>query len=147
KGAWDAVQALNNLFAGPLVDAAPGGRTGGAAGLTDRGRAVVVAFRRVQGEIEAALAKLDTQVDGAPTGDLFWSLGMRTSARNALRGEIVDISPGDVSAEVILRVAEGVEITAMLTRRSVEDLGLAIGRPAIALIKASFIVLARGEDV
>ena len=147
KGAWDAVQALNNLFAGPLVEAAPGGPSGGAARLTARGRAVALAFRRVQGEIVATLAKLDDHAAGEPTSDLFWSLGMRTSARNALRGEIVGISPGAVSAEVILRVAEGVEITAMLTRQSVETLDLAVGKPAIALIKASFIVLARGEGL
>ena len=72
---------------------------------------------------------------------------MRTSARNALRGVITHISPGAVSAEVTLNVADGVTITAMLTRQSVEDLDLSVGRPAIALIKASFVVLARGEGL
>ena len=48
KGAWDAVQALNNLFDGPLVAAAPGGRAGGAASVTPRGLAVIAAFRRVE---------------------------------------------------------------------------------------------------
>ena len=35
----------------------------------------------------------------------------------------------------------------MLTRRSVEDLGLKVGAPAIALIKSSFVVLAKGEGI
>jgi molybdate transport system regulatory protein len=35
----------------------------------------------------------------------------------------------------------------VLTRHSVEDLGLAVGRPAIALIKSSFVVLAKGENL
>src|ERR1700754_5346095 len=48
KGAWDVVQALNNLFDTPLIEAAPGGRSGGAAVVTARGQAVVTAFRRVQ---------------------------------------------------------------------------------------------------
>src|SRR5436190_22370119 len=61
KGAWDIVQALNNLFDEPLIAAAPGGRAGGTATVTPRGQAVVSAFRRVQGEIDAALAKLDGQ--------------------------------------------------------------------------------------
>ena len=34
KGAWDAVQALNNLFERPLVEAQTGGRQGGAAAVT-----------------------------------------------------------------------------------------------------------------
>lgn len=146
KGAWDVVQALNNLFEGPLIEAAPGGRAGGSAAITPRGEAVVAAFHRVRTEIEATLAKLDDTLSAEPA-DLFWSLGMRTSARNALRGQIIDITPGAVSAEVTLKVADGVTITATLTRQSVEDLGLMVGKPAVALIKASFVMLARGEGL
>lgn len=147
RGAWDAVQALNNLFEAPLIEAAPGGRHGGAATVTPRGRAVIAAFRQVQGELDAALAKLETHMAAGPARDLFWSLGMRTSARNALRGEIAAVSPGAVNAEVTLAVAEGVTLTAVLTRRSIEDLGLAVGKPAIALIKASFVLLAVDEGL
>lgn len=146
KGAWDIVQALNNLFETPLIAAAPGGRAGGTAQVTARGRAVVAAFRRVQGEIDAALAKLDAGVTG-DARDLFWSLGMRTSARNALRGEITHIGEGAVSSEVTLAVGGDVAITAVVTRHSVEDLGLAVGKPAIALVKSSFVLLARGENL
>jgi len=145
KGAWDVVQALNNLFESPLIEAAPGGRTGGVAQVTARGRAVVTAFRRVQQELDAALAKLDAELNGAAAIDLFWSLGMRTSARNALRGVVSNVTPGAVNGEVTLALADGVEITAILTRRSIDDLGLAVGKPAIALIKAGFVVLAKGD--
>jgi molybdate transport system regulatory protein len=72
---------------------------------------------------------------------------MRTSARNALRGEISHITEGAVNSEVTLRLAEGVEITAIVTRHSVEELGLAVGKPAIALIKSSFVLLAKGEGI
>jgi molybdate transport system regulatory protein len=147
KGAWDIVQALNNLFDAPLVEAAPGGKAGGAARVTARGRDVAAAFQRVQGEIDAALAKLEAGLTGETARDLFWSLGMRTSARNALRGQISRIGEGAVSSEVALRLADGVEIVAVLTRRSVEDLGLTVGAPAIALIKSSFVLLAKGENL
>jgi molybdate transport system regulatory protein len=147
KGAWDIVQALNNLFEAPLIEAAPGGRAGGAATVTERGRDVAAAFHRVQGEIDAALAKLEAGLSGETARDLFWSLGMRTSARNALRGQISHIAPGAVSSEVSLAIAAGVEIVAVLTRTSVEDLGLTVGAPAIALIKSSFVLLAKGENL
>ena len=143
KAAWDAVQALNNLFDGPLVTAAPGGRRGGAAVVTERGRAVIQAFRRVQAELDAALARLDRSVEP----DLFWSLGMKTSARNALRGRIARITPGAVSTEVALALGEGLDIVAVVTRQSAADLGLTLGAPAIALIKSSFVVLAKGESL
>lgn len=143
RAAWDAVQALNNLFERPLVTAAAGGKTGGAATVTAQGEAVLAAFRRVQAEMAAAQAKLDQGL-GA---DVFWSLGMKTSARNALRGEIVRISEGSVNAEVTLRLADGVEIVSVVTSRSLGDLGLAVGGAAIALIKSSFVVLAKGENL
>lgn len=143
KGAWDAVQALNNLLDGPLIQAAPGGSRGGQASLTPRGVAALAAFRRVQAEMDAALAKLD----GAFEADVFWSLGMKTSARNALRGTVSRLAPGAVNTEVVLRVADGLEIVAIVTGQSVEDLGLRVGAPAIALIKSSFIVLAKGEGL
>ena len=147
KGAWDIVQGLNNLFATPLIEAASGGKTGGAARVTVRGREVAIAFRRVQAEIDAAVAKLEANLSGESARDLFWSLGMRTSARNALRGEVSRITDGAVNSEVGLRIADGVELTAILTRRSVAELGLAVGKPAIALIKSSFILLAKGEGL
>ena len=143
KAAWDAVQALNNLFDAPLIIAAAGGKAGGAAQVTPRGQAALAAFRRVQAEMDSALAKLDRGL-GA---DVFWSLGMKTSARNALRGRIDRITAGAVSAEVTLRLADGLDIVATITAQSVEDLGLAEGVPAIALIKSSFIVLAKGQGL
>ncbi|HEY8572574.1 TOBE domain-containing protein [Phenylobacterium sp.] len=142
KGAWDAVQALNNLFDQPLVAAHAGGRQGGAATLTPRGEALIAAFRRVEDELARTVERLEQGV----IADI-WSLGMRTSARNALRGTVSRISDGAVSAEVTLQVADGVEIVAVITRGSVADLGLAVGSPAIALIKSSFIVLAKGEGL
>lgn len=147
KGAWDAIQALNNLFDAPLIAASAGGKAGGAALVTPRGLAVIKAFREVEREIGAALSRLEAGLAGAPDdqglGDLFWSLGLRTSARNALRGTVVRIGEGTVTAEVTLSVGDGVEITSMITRHSVEELGLTVGKPAIALIKSSFVMLTR----
>ena len=72
---------------------------------------------------------------------------MRTSARNALRGDIAAITPGAVNGEVTLRLADGVFVTAIVTSRSIKELGLAVGKPAIALIKAGFVILAKGEGL
>jgi molybdate transport system regulatory protein len=139
KGAWDGVQALNNLFDAPLVTANAGGKTGGAATVTPRGLAVIRAFREVEREIGAALSRLEA---GLAEPDLFWSLGLRTSARNALRGTVVAIQDGEVTARVVIDLGDGVEIVSIITRRSREELRLAVGKPAIALIKSSFVILA-----
>lgn len=143
RAAWDAVQVLNNLFESPLVAPVAGGKSGGATTVTLHGQAVLAAFHRVDAEMAAARAKLD---QGMAT-DVFWSLGMKTSARNALRGEIVRIAKGEVNAEVTLRLSSGVEIVSVVTVRSVGDLGLAVGGQVIALIKSSFVVLAKGDNL
>lgn len=148
KGAWDGVQALNNLFDGPLISAQPGGRQGGAANVTPRGHAVIAAFHKVEAELGEALARLEARLGGEGELDgLFWSLGMKTSARNALRGVVSRVTEGAVNSEVALKVADGVEIVSIITRQSVQELGLAPGKPAIALIKSSFVVLAKGEGM
>lgn len=147
KGAWGAVQALNNLFARPLVAAQTGGAHGGGARLTDAGDAVLRAY----GRVEATLVRIAGQIEQAVTdGDididsLVWSIGMKTSARNALRGVVEKVTDGAVNAEVVLRVTPKVSIVAIVTRESVAELGLVLGREAIALIKSSFVILATGD--
>jgi molybdate transport system regulatory protein len=76
---------------------------------------------------------------------LFWSLGMKSTARNALRGVVESVTDGAVNAEVVLRISPQARIVAIVTRQSVTDLGLEPGRAAIALINSSFIILAPGE--
>jgi molybdate transport system regulatory protein len=147
KGAWDAVQALNNLSPSPLVATRAGGRQGGIAEVTAQGRAVIAAFHAVEAELAHVLAGLERRLagDGERLHTLMWSLGMKTSARNALRGVVESVVDGAVNAEVTLSIGEGAKIVAVITRQSVQALGLAPGRPAIALIKASFVILARGD--
>jgi len=141
KGAWDAVQALNNLFDAPLIAAGAGGRAGGGAQVTPRGHAVVRAFRDMEREVGVALARLEAGLASEVGEDLFWSLGLRTSARNALRGTVAALGPSGVTVEVRLALGDGLSIVSVITRRSAEELGLAIGRPAVALIKSSFVRL------
>jgi molybdate transport system regulatory protein len=149
KGAWDAVQALNNLFDQPLVMTRAGGRYGGEAALSQRGAEAIKGFRSVEAELARLAATLDNgaaETGRAPLTSMIWSLGMRTSARNALKGVVEGVRDGAVNAEVTLRISEGAVITAIITRESVRDLGLAPGREAIALIKSSFVILARGDE-
>lgn len=67
---------------------------------------------------------------------------IRTSARNQLWGEVCRIHVGPINAEVTLAVPGGRTVTAVITKDSLERLGLAEGRPACALFKASSVVLA-----
>lgn len=67
---------------------------------------------------------------------------MKLSARNVLKGKIVKIVPGAVNAEVILQLPGGEQIVSIITRDSVDALGLEPGREAYAVIKASNVMIA-----
>ena len=141
KGAWDAVQALNNLSERPLIIARPGGAAGGAAEVTAAGQMLISAFRRIEAELDQLAARLGEGLAGE-AGQLSWSLAMKTSARNALGGRVAKIEVGAVNCEVHLDVSPRVRIVAIITRESLDELGLAVGVAALALIKSSFVILA-----
>ena len=67
---------------------------------------------------------------------------MQISARNALSGRVKSIQHGAVNAEVVIEVPGGLEIVSIITRASAERLGLAPGKAAIALVKASDVMVA-----
>ena len=56
KRAWTLVEAMNAMFAAPLVDAVKGGAGGGGASLTPLGSRIVAAYRRVEERAAAACA-------------------------------------------------------------------------------------------
>lgn len=66
---------------------------------------------------------------------------MRTSARNHFTGQVSAVKAGAVNDEITLRVDAGVEIVAIVTHGSAAALGLAAGKPAFALVKASSVIV------
>jgi molybdate transport system regulatory protein len=67
---------------------------------------------------------------------------MRTSARNQFAGLVKELTKGPISTEVVLEVARGIDVVAVISTRSAEALGLAVGKRGYALIKASSVVVA-----
>ncbi len=67
---------------------------------------------------------------------------MKLSARNMLKGKVTQVKPGTVNTEVILELPGGAHIVAIITKESAENLGLAVGKSAYAVIKASSVMIA-----
>ena len=67
---------------------------------------------------------------------------MKISARNSLKGRIVRINSGAVNSEVIIQTAAGETIVAIITKASVESLGLKEGKQVYAVVKASNVMVA-----
>jgi molybdopterin-binding protein len=67
---------------------------------------------------------------------------MKLSARNMLKGQVREIVEGSVNNEVTIELPGGTRVVAIITKRSSEALGLAVGREAYAVIKASSVMVA-----
>lgn len=66
---------------------------------------------------------------------------MRISARNQLRGTIVEITKGATTAHVRIDLGTSI-VTASITNQSVDELGLTVGGEAYAVVKASDVMVA-----
>lgn len=64
----------------------------------------------------------------------------KISARNRLRGTIEEIVLGTVTAKVTVKVGENI-IESVITRQSVEEMGIAVGDTVTALIKSTEVML------
>jgi molybdopterin-binding protein len=68
---------------------------------------------------------------------------MRLSARNILKGKVIEVKKGATTAHVRLELPGGAVITSSITNEAVDELRLAAGDEAFAVIKASDVMVAR----
>jgi molybdopterin-binding protein len=67
---------------------------------------------------------------------------MRISARNQIKGKVVEVKTGATTAHVRVEIAGGVIVTAAITNEAVADLKLKEGAAATVVIKASDVMIA-----
>ncbi|MFA0821306.1 MAG: molybdopterin-binding protein [Methanomethylovorans sp.] len=67
---------------------------------------------------------------------------MKISARNSIKGKVKNVVIGQVSAEVTIDLGNGKEIVSVITKNSVENLGIKVGKEVYAVIKASSVMIA-----
>ena len=68
--------------------------------------------------------------------------GMKLSARNQIPGKIKSITEGVVTAEVVIELDGGGDLVSVITRKSVESLGLAVGKRVYAVVKSTEVMVA-----
>ncbi|OLP16343.1 transporter [Leptolyngbya sp. 'hensonii'] len=78
-----------------------------------------------------------TDLEAAPT-----KRPLKVSSRNILKGVVTQVITGSVNSEVTLEIVHRVQLTSIITKTSAEQLGLAAGKEAYAVIKSSDVVIA-----
>ena len=68
---------------------------------------------------------------------------MKLSARNQLKGKIVGVIKGQTTAHVRIDIGGGVIVTSSITNEAVDELALKIADDAVAVIKASDVMVAK----
>lgn len=66
---------------------------------------------------------------------------MKLSARNQLKGRILEVVRGATTSHVRIDLGDGTVVTASITNEAVDDLKLAAGQEAYAVIKASDVMV------
>ena len=69
---------------------------------------------------------------------------MRLSARNIIKGKVLEVKLGSTTAHVRIDVSGGTVITSSITNEAVEALAIKVGDAAYAVIKASDVMV--GKD-
>lgn len=142
KGAWLMLESACNLAHEPLLETAAGGAGGGGTHLTDAARALLRAWQALQADHAAFLRGQEAHLAQLPAlHGLLRRMSMKTTARNQFAGVVSALSLGPVSAEVSIALKTGDVITSTMTTAAAKRLKLKRGKEALALIKASAIVL------
>lgn len=142
KGAWLVLETAANLARTPLVNSLSGGRGGGGSRLTPAAHELLGAWLQLQDRHQQFLNEQERWLLAQPSlANLLKRMSMKTTARNQFSGTVSHVLVGPATAQATLKLAGGQEITASMTRAAAEQLKLAVGQEAIALIKASELVL------
>lgn len=66
---------------------------------------------------------------------------MKLSARNQLKGTVVEVQEGAVNGIVKIDIGGGNVISSTISMSSIKELGLAVGKEAYAVIKATSVMV------
>ena len=131
---WNYVQRIQNALGENVVETHKGGKTGGGgAKLTETGKSLLGEYTR----LEDFLGEFLSHPDGTEV------VRLKLSARNQLKGKIVAVEKGVITAKVKLEIEVPAFVTAVITKEAVEDLKLKVGDEVSAIIKSTEIVIGK----
>jgi molybdate transport system regulatory protein len=133
RNGWDRVKSMEEKLRVHLVQTKVGGKAGGGAALTEDGRLLLKEFRKTR---KLLLNVLDDS-------EAWESVGYRLSARNRLKGRVVEVKRGAVTSQVKMRLISASTVTSVITNEAVDELALKEGDAVEAVVKATDVLVAK----
>jgi len=131
--AWGEIREMETLLGERLVTKSRGGAKYGKTSLTERG-----------GEILREFTLLEKSFGDVTKDKTFWeAIGLKLSARNALKGRIKSVEKDGVAAKVKIEVEIPATITSVITSEAAEYLKLKKGDKVQAIVKATEVMIGK----
>ncbi len=131
---WNYVQKIHRALGDTVVETFKGGKTGGGgAKLTEVGKALLDEYVRLEGCLGDFLAC----TNGLEVKKV------KLSARNQLKGTIVSVEKGVITAKVKVEIKVPATITSVITKEAVEDLALKVGDEVEVVVKSTEVMIGK----
>ena len=131
---WNYLAKLEKTLGQPVVKTFKGGsKGGGGAVLTELGEILLAEYGRAECYMSEVLGD-----------DTNWeAIGLKVSARNQLKGTVMNVEKGIITAKVKIEVDAPTMITAIISKEAVEELDVKPGDKISAVIKATEVMVAK----
>lgn len=131
---WNYVQKIHRALGEAVVETYKGGnKGGGGAKLTAVGGELLAEYTRLEECLGEFLACTDNREVKS----------VKLSARNQLKGKILAVEKGVITAKVKVEVLVPATITAVITKEAVEDLNLKVGDEVSAIVKSTEVMIGK----
>jgi molybdate transport system regulatory protein len=131
---WNYIQKIRVALGENVVETYKGGKSGGGgAKLTATGKSLLEEYVRLEKYLgEFLVNRGDSEVNS-----------VKLSARNNLKGKIVAVEKGVITAKVKIEIQVPATVTAVITKEAVEDLDLKIGDEVVAIVKSTEVIIGK----
>ncbi len=131
---WNYLQNIQTLLGQPVVETFKGGKNGGGgARLTSMGTNLLLEYRQAERYLTDVLSNPShSEVET-----------VKLSARNQFKGKVVAVEEGVITGKVKVEIKMPVTVTAVITKESIEELGIKVGDEVTAIIKSTEIMIAK----
>ena len=131
KHAWLLLKEIEDSVGEPVIITKRGGKDRGTF-LTEKAKNLLEEYNSYQNMLT------ETVYDKT-----FWEvIGLKISARNQMKGKVVDIEKGDLMAKVKIQI-EPVTITAVITKEAAESLDIKKNDKVMAIVKATEVMIGK----